>query len=156
MPGVDHHRHLVGHAALAPWGGGRLGITPPGSGDYWQQLAVPGAETDIRFPGNISRFSATPLEALGPPPTIGQHTEAVLGAEIAVTTLDGSTVRLKVPAGSRNGRTLRAKGRGVYGHDLLVTIEVAVPQHVGAEERALLEQLAELERQRPNPREALT
>ncbi|MCC6433433.1 MAG: DnaJ domain-containing protein, partial [Acidimicrobiales bacterium] len=57
------------------------------------------------------------------------YTEAVLGAEIAAPTLDGSTVRLKVPPGSRNGRVLRAKGRGPAGHDLLVSLEVAVPQH---------------------------
>lgn len=82
------------------------------------------------------------------------YTEAALGAEIEAPALDGSTVRLKVPAGSRSGRVLRAKGRGGAGHDLLVTIEVAVPQHLGAEERALLEQLAELERQRPSPRES--
>ncbi|MEZ5234149.1 MAG: DnaJ C-terminal domain-containing protein [Acidimicrobiales bacterium] len=81
------------------------------------------------------------------------YTEAVLGAEIGAPTLDGSVVRLKVPPGSRNGRVLRAKGRGAGGHDLLVTLEVAVPQHVSGEERELLERLAELERQRPSPRE---
>jgi molecular chaperone DnaJ len=81
------------------------------------------------------------------------YTEAVLGAEIDAPTLDGPAVRLKVPPGSRNGRVLRAKGRGAAGHDLLVTLEIAVPQHVGPDERALLEQLAVLERQRPSPRE---
>ncbi len=82
------------------------------------------------------------------------YTEAVLGAEIDAPTLDGSTVRLKVPAGSRNGRVLRAKGRGAAGRDLLVTIDVAVPQHVSGEERELLEKLAAIERARPSPREA--
>ena len=82
------------------------------------------------------------------------YTEAVLGAEIEAPTLDGPPVRLKVPPGSRTGRVLRAKGRGAAGHDLLVTIEVAVPQHVSSEERALLEQLAVLEQQRASPREA--
>ncbi len=81
------------------------------------------------------------------------YTEAVLGAEIEAPTLAGPSVRLKVPAGSRAGRVLRAKGRGAAGHDLLVTIEVAVPQHVSSEERALLEQLAVLEQQRASPRE---
>jgi molecular chaperone DnaJ len=80
------------------------------------------------------------------------YTEAVLGAEIEAPTLDGPPVRLKVPPGSRSGRVLRAKGRAPGGHDLLVSVEVAVPQHVGTEERALLEQLAVLERQRPSPR----
>ncbi len=84
------------------------------------------------------------------------YTEAVLGAEIVAPTLDGSTVRLKVPAGSRNGRVLRAKGRGPNGHDLLVTVDIAVPQHVTGEERELLERLAELERSRPSPRDGST
>ncbi len=83
------------------------------------------------------------------------YTEAVLGAEIEAPTLEGAPVRLKVPAGSRNGRVLRAKGRGAAGHDLLVTVEIAVPQHVDGEELALIEQLAALERGRPSPREAL-
>lgn len=83
------------------------------------------------------------------------YTEAVLGAEIEAPTLDGAPVRLKVPAGSRNGRVLRAKGRGAAGHDLLVTIEIAVPQHVDGEELELIEKLAAIERSRPSPREAL-
>ncbi|MFN0028649.1 MAG: DnaJ C-terminal domain-containing protein [Acidimicrobiales bacterium] len=83
------------------------------------------------------------------------YTEAVLGAEIEAPTLDEGSVRLKVPAGSRNGRVLRAKGRGAAGHDLLVTIEIAVPQNVDGEELALIEQLAAIERGRPSPRESL-
>jgi DnaJ-class molecular chaperone len=38
--------------------------------------------------------------------------EAVLGAGIAVPTIDGP-VRMTVPAGSNSGRTLRLKGRGI-------------------------------------------
>lgn len=83
------------------------------------------------------------------------YSEAVLGAEIEVPTLEGSKVRLKVPAGSRTGRVLRAKGRGPAGHDLLVTVEVAVPQHVSGEEKELIERLAALEASRPSPREVL-
>jgi molecular chaperone DnaJ len=83
------------------------------------------------------------------------YTEAVLGAQIETPTLDGSTVRLRVPPGTRNGRTLRAKGKGAAGGDLLVTVEVAVPQNVSDEERALLEKLAEVERRRASPRETV-
>ena len=39
------------------------------------------------------------------------YTEAVLGAEIDAPTLDGPTVRLKVPPGSRNGRVDRKSTR---------------------------------------------
>ncbi len=58
--------------------------------------------------------------------------EAALGADISVPTLAGDTVRVRVPAGTPSGRTLRVKGAGVKTKkgdgDLLVTIDVAVPQ----------------------------
>jgi molecular chaperone DnaJ len=58
--------------------------------------------------------------------------EAALGGEIKVPTLGGPPVTLKLPAGTPNGRTLRARGKGALRKDgsrgdLLVTIEVAVP-----------------------------
>ncbi len=68
--------------------------------------------------------------------------EAALGAEISVPTLDGGPVRLKVPAGTPNGRTFRVRGRGVRSGaatgDLLVTVEVAVPTHLSDEARSAL------------------
>jgi len=42
--------------------------------------------------------------------------EAVLGASIAVPTIDGP-VRMTVPAGSNSGRTLRLKGKGIGAPD---------------------------------------
>ena len=59
-------------------------------------------------------------------------TEAALGGEIKVPTLGGPPVTLKLPPGTPNGRTLRARGKGALRKDgsrgdLLVTIEVAVP-----------------------------
>ena len=60
--------------------------------------------------------------------------EAALGSKITVPTLDADRVSLKIPAGTPSGRTFRVKGRGlaVKGKkgDLLVTVEVAVPQRV--------------------------
>lgn len=62
--------------------------------------------------------------------------EAALGATIEVPALDGSTVRVKVPAGTPSGRTLRVKGRGVVTPkgtgDLLVSVQVVVPQKLSA------------------------
>ena len=57
--------------------------------------------------------------------------EVALGSTITVPTLD-NPVKVKVPAGTPNGRTLRVKGRGVpkksgNNGDLLVTVEVKVP-----------------------------
>ncbi|BBA99075.1 putative heat shock protein DnaJ [Actinacidiphila reveromycinica] len=59
--------------------------------------------------------------------------EAALGGEIKVPTLGGPPVTLKLPAGTPNGRTLRARGKGAVRKDgsrgdLLVTVEVAVPE----------------------------
>lgn len=72
--------------------------------------------------------------------------EAALGADIAVPTLDGSTVTLRIPPGTRSGRTLRVRGRGVRTKkstgDLLVTVEVAVPQKLSSAERKAVEALA--------------
>ena len=63
--------------------------------------------------------------------------EAALGTTLEVPTLTGETVKMKVPAGTSSGRTLRLKGRGVKtskaAGDLLVTLEVVVPQKLNAE-----------------------
>jgi len=73
--------------------------------------------------------------------------EAVLGTEIEVPTPDGGKVRLKVPAGTPSGRTLRARGRGVVTTkktgDLLVTLQVAVPQRVDGKAKDALQAFAE-------------
>src|SRR4051812_5535236 len=73
-------------------------------------------------------------------------TEAALGADIKVPTLNGAPVTLKIPAGTPNGRAFRVRGRGVQrkdGHtgDLLVTVEVQVPAHLDAPARAAVEAL---------------
>lgn len=77
--------------------------------------------------------------------------EAALGAELKAPTLDGP-VTLKVPPGTQNGRTFRVKGRGVPGSanarrsggDLLVTVQVAVPEKLSRKERELLREFASL------------
>src|SRR3954471_21761049 len=71
--------------------------------------------------------------------------EAALGASITVPTLDDA-VTLRLPAGTRSGRTFRVKGRGIPTSsgtgDLLVTVEVAVPQKLTDAERQAIEALA--------------
>ncbi|MEV8206513.1 molecular chaperone DnaJ [Streptomyces sp. NPDC079189] len=70
--------------------------------------------------------------------------EAALGGEVKVPTLGGPPVTLKLPAGTPNGRTMRARGKGAVRKDgtrgdLLVTVEVAVPQELGPEAQDALE-----------------
>jgi|SRR5690625_2269719 len=72
--------------------------------------------------------------------------EAALGATVEVPTLDGSRVRLRVPAGTPAGRTLRVRGRGVATKqgtgDLLVTLQVAVPTRLNAAAKQAVEDFA--------------
>ncbi|MDR2254259.1 MAG: DnaJ domain-containing protein [Bifidobacteriaceae bacterium] len=71
--------------------------------------------------------------------------EAALGARIDVPTLDGGSVALKVPGGTPAGRVLRVKGKGIKTAkgtgDLLVTVNVAVPQRVSGKVKEALEAL---------------
>ena len=73
--------------------------------------------------------------------------EAALGTTLTVPTL-GYPVTLRVPPGTPSGRTFRVKGRGVPAGrkaatgDLLVTVEVVVPQELTDEQRAAVEALA--------------
>jgi molecular chaperone DnaJ len=75
-------------------------------------------------------------------------TEAALGAEIEVPTLGGPPVKLRVPQGTPNGRTFRVRGKGVSKRDgtrgdLLVTIEVMVPEALTDNARQALNSYAE-------------
>ena len=73
--------------------------------------------------------------------------EATLGAKVELPLIDGSTVTVKVPAGSDSGRTLRLKGRGVATKkgtgDLLATISVVVPKDLTPEQLDLIKSLAD-------------
>ncbi|HEY9290928.1 MAG TPA: molecular chaperone DnaJ [Microlunatus sp.] len=69
--------------------------------------------------------------------------EAALGAEIEVPTLNGPAVRIKIAPGTPNGRTLRVRGKGVTRRDgshgdLLVTVEVVVPEELSEQAREAL------------------
>jgi len=72
--------------------------------------------------------------------------EAVLGAEISVSTLDGK-VSIKIPTGAPSGQKLRVRNRGLpqrngtHG-DLMVVTKIVVPEMLAAGEKKLWEQLA--------------
>ncbi|MDF0528596.1 J domain-containing protein [Tsukamurella sp. 8F] len=82
--------------------------------------------------------------------------EAALGADIPVPTLTG-TVKVRVPAGSSSGRTLRVRGQGMPATrgatgSLFVHLKIVVPKHLDDEQRELYEKLAAT---RFDPREEL-
>jgi molecular chaperone DnaJ len=74
-------------------------------------------------------------------------TEAALGAEIKVPTLDGLPVTVRIPAGTANGSKLRVRGKGSVRRDgtkgdLLLTLEVQVPHELSDEQRAKLQEFS--------------
>ena len=71
--------------------------------------------------------------------------EATLGATITVPSLQKS-VSLKIPPGTKSGKTFRVRGHGLrqggQTGDLLVTVEVTVPAELSEAERRAVEALA--------------
>jgi molecular chaperone DnaJ len=85
--------------------------------------------------------------------------EATLGADISVPTLDGDEVTVRIAPGTPSGRTLRIKGRGIKkgstSGDLLVTIDVRIPQRVDGQAKKAIEDFAKATSDF-NPRAELT
>ena len=76
-------------------------------------------------------------------------TQAALGAEVEVPTLDGKG-KLRVPAGTQPGTLLRIKGKGMPKRvgmgrgDQKIEVTVEVPTQLSDRQRALLEELAKV------------
>lgn len=127
-------------------GGSRVRIagqgmkTPRGRGDLFLRVKVkPHPDFTIDGDNIICDLSISPALA-------------VLGGQATVPTLDGP-VKIKIPAGTQNGRMLRLKQRGLPTSksankgDLLIRVKIVIPSQPTDKERALYEQLAELEKQ---------
>lgn len=74
--------------------------------------------------------------------------DAALGAQVEVPKPDGERVRLKIPAGTQNGKTFRFRNEGAPDvrtkgsrGALYVTIRVVVPTNLTPDERAAFERL---------------
>jgi curved DNA-binding protein len=76
-------------------------------------------------------------------------TEALLGSQIAVPTLDGGELSLKIPPGTRHKTKMRLAGHGLprmngAGQgDLYVIVLVDVPKHLTPEQKKLVTKLAD-------------
>lgn len=131
-PGVDNGMQLClrGEGEPGPGGGPR--------GDLYCEIRVAphplferdGDQLNCRIPVTIS--------------------QAALGAEFEIPLLDGRH-KLKIPAGTQPGETIRLRGKGMpdphTGHkgDLHVEIAVEVPRKLNERQEELLRELAELE-----------
>jgi curved DNA-binding protein len=79
--------------------------------------------------------------------------EAVLGVQVKIPALDGTT-SLRVPPGTAAGSQLRLRGLGLPREDhsrgdLYAIVRIQVPDAVSAEERALWEKLAQTSKFKP-------
>jgi molecular chaperone DnaJ len=82
--------------------------------------------------------------------------QAALGADIHVTTLDNKTIKVKVPAGIQNGKMLRIRDEGVPGGghrgNRYIKLIVQIPEKLSRRGRELLEELAKAEGQNDSPK----
>jgi curved DNA-binding protein len=75
--------------------------------------------------------------------------EAILGTSISVPALDGKKLSLKIPPGTKSGTKMRMTGRGLphmkgsRKGDLFVKIQIKMPKQLTAEQKALIEKLAQ-------------
>jgi len=82
--------------------------------------------------------------------------EAINGTNVEVPTVDGKA-KIKVEPGIASGKVLRLKGKGlpsVNGYDrgdLLVSVNVWIPQKISKEEKALIDKLEKSPNFYPNP-----
>ena len=119
-------------------GQGEAGLRGRPAGDFFVTVHV--------RPDEIFTRSGDDLEVTVPV----SFGELALGGTITVPTLDGK-VRVRVPAGTADGRTLRVRGRGVpkrsgTSGDLLVTVRVQVPSKLDDAAASALRSYVEAER----------
>jgi molecular chaperone DnaJ len=80
-------------------------------------------------------------------------TQAALGDEVEVPTVDGKTTILKIPAGTQSNRSFRLKGMGVpvvhssARGDQHVIVKVVTPTNLTPEQKRLLEEFSRIERE---------
>jgi molecular chaperone DnaJ len=124
--------------------GQRLKLT--GEGEAGERGAMPG---DLYVVINIlphEFFTRDEFDVICEVPIT--FTQAALGAEIEVPTIEGK-VKLKVPAGTQSHKSFRLKNKGLsklgaYGRgDQLVRVIVEVPTKLNSEQKELLRRFEE-------------
>jgi molecular chaperone DnaJ len=136
-PGVENGRRVVipKQGDAGPQGG------PPG--DLYVCIRVRPHEHFERQDYDI--YCAIPISI----------TQASLGGDVQITTLDDKTIRVKIPAGSQNGKLLRVHGEGVpqggRRGDLYIKLMVKTPEKLTRRGRELLEELSRTEGEETAP-----
>ncbi|MBC7843879.1 MAG: molecular chaperone DnaJ [Gemmatimonadaceae bacterium] len=73
--------------------------------------------------------------------------QATLGSKIQVKTLDGTRVALRIPGGTPSGKRFRVRAQGIEKEgkrgDLLVDVQITVPEKLSEEQEKLMREFAE-------------
>jgi molecular chaperone DnaJ len=115
-------------------GEGEAGGRGAAPGDLYVHVAIRPHEIFQRDGANI--FCRVPL----------RMTQAALGSEVEVPTIDGSAAKVKIPAGTQTGDQfrLRSKGfsvlRSTQRGDMYIQVAVETPQNLTRKQRELLEE----------------
>jgi molecular chaperone DnaJ len=132
---------------LSVSGQGDAGINGSQDGDLYVFLRVQPHESFEREGRDI--YCAVPISI----------TQAALGADIVVPTLDEKTVRVTIPSGTQNGRILRLRGEGIpelhnpgKRGDMYIKIVVRVPTKITPKAKELLKELASVSGEDTSPR----
>ena len=126
-------------------GKGEAGIKGGGSGDLYIFVSVEPHNIFKRSEENL--FFEFPVSLA----------DAALGTTIEVPTIDGGKAKVKIPAGTQNGKQFRLRDKGMpimrnkdYG-DLYIRTITEVPISLTKEQKNLLEQFKKLEDSKTNP-----
>ncbi|HEX7939819.1 MAG TPA: DnaJ C-terminal domain-containing protein, partial [Gemmatimonadaceae bacterium] len=73
--------------------------------------------------------------------------QATLGSKVNVKTLDGKKVSIKIPAGTAAGKRFRVRAQGIHKGeaqgDLIVEVEVVVPEKLTPEQEKMMKEFAD-------------
>jgi len=126
-------------------GKGEAGIKRGGNGDLYIFVSVESHNIFKRSEENL--FFEFPISLA----------DATLGATVEVPTIDGGKAKVKIPAGTQNGKQFRLREKGMpimrsknYG-DLYIQIITEIPTSLTKEQKNLLEQFKKLEDAKINP-----
>lgn len=117
-------------------------------GDAGDLIVIVHVERDAYFErADYDLYCAVPISI----------SQAALGCDIVIPSLDGKKISLKIPAGSTHGKLLRIKGEGVPAGnsgrrgDLYVKLMVQVPSRLTSAQKTILEQYAKIENATTSP-----
>ena len=126
-------------------GKGEAGIKGGGNGDLYIFVSIEAHSIFQRSEENL--FFEFPISLA----------DATLGTTVEVPTIDGEKAKVKIPAGTQNGKQFRLRGKGMsiirdkdYG-DLYIRAVTEVPVSLNKAQKNLLEQFKKLEDTKTNP-----